>query len=67
MKNEDGKTYWKIGERVKYKLPNRDRVCLIKKTTPYNEQNKSHYVELLDEETGETLFSAYDKNLVSLE
>jgi hypothetical protein len=67
MKKQDGKTYWKIGQRVKYKFSGGDKICLITKTSPYNEHNKSHYVELIEENTGKKMFSAYDKNLVSLE
>lgn len=55
---------WEIGQRVKYKLPNGDRICLVKKSSL---SIGGHYVELLDEKTGETLYSAWDKNLVNLE
>lgn len=61
------KTIWKVGQRVKYKLRDGDLICVVKKTTPYNEKNKSCYVELLVEKTGETIYSAWDKNLISLE
>jgi hypothetical protein len=67
MKIHNGETFWKIGQRVKYMLPFGDRICFIVKTTPYNEKNKSHYVELMDEKTGEHIFSAHDSNLVNLE
>ena len=63
MKKIHGETYWKIGQKVKYKLSDGDRVCIIIASTPYNEDNNSHYVTLIDVLTGHELFSAYDKNL----
>jgi hypothetical protein len=55
---------WEVGQRVKYKLPEGDVVCLVKKTSP---STGGHYTELLNEKTGETIYSAWDKNLVSLD
>lgn len=67
MKKIDGKTYWKIGQRVLYKLPMGNKICLVKHSSPYNKDSRSHYVTLMVEEGGEEIYSAYDKNLVNLD
>lgn len=63
---------YKVGMRVNYKLPGGNRVCLIKRVSkstgvhngkPY----KGHYLELLDENTGETINSAWDENIEILD
>lgn len=63
-KLKEGEAYWKVGQRVRYL----DKICIIKETTPFNRENNSHYVTLVEEVGTNNLdiYSAYDKNLITI-